>query len=58
MVRSTEEMYEVPEDTEEEASCIKIFLEEGALKPGHLSSGEGASQSWLPLLSPGEPYMW
>lgn len=52
MVRSTEEMFEVSKDTEEEASHIKIFLEEGALKPGHLSSGESASQSWLPSSLP------
>lgn len=47
LIRSTKEMYDVFKDTEEEASHIKIFLEEEALKPGHSGKGEGASQPWL-----------
>lgn len=39
MVRFTKETYEVFEDTETEALHIKTFLEEGTLKPGHLSKG-------------------
>lgn len=45
MVRTTKERYEAFEDTEEEASHIKIFLEEGAL----------GNQPWLPSSHPGTP---
>lgn len=51
-VRTTREIYEVFEDIEEEASHSKIFLEEGALKPGHPSKEKSASQPWLPSSRP------
>lgn len=47
--------YKAFEDTEEEASHTKIFLEESALKPVHPSKGKGGNQPWLPSSHPGNP---